>query len=741
MRIINYVLAVSLLFVWGCKKSETLVDYVNPFIGTSGAGHTYPGATVPFGMVQLSPDNGISGWDEISGYYYEHNTIAGFSHTHLTGTGVGDMYDISFMPVVLPYKEDIIKKGKPDRGIYSTFSHDKEIAKPGYYYVNLLDYNIDVELTTTERCGFHKYSFPKTEKAQVILDLGYSKNWDYTMASSITVKEDGTVIGSRFSEGWAKGQKVFFAAKFDTKWISKEILIDTVKGKTSDIYIYKAKFNFKSDGSKPVLLKVGLSYADENGAVSNLNHEIPHWDFDKVRKRASSIWEKELSKIKITTTDTVEREKFYTFLYQSMLAPTIYSDVDGRYIGPNKKVNKVDDFVNYCSFSLWDTYRAAHPLYTIMHPTRVNDMVKSLVKFYDEYGVLPVWPLAGSETDMMIGYHSVPVIADAINKGIGDFDKSHALKACIASANTNIEGIPHYKNYKYIPYEKEVESVSKTMEYSYDDWCIAEIANKLGNKDIAQEYIARSHYMFNLFDTTTGFFRPKDADGNWFSKFNPREYNEHYCESNAWQYLWSFPHEIYKSIELFGGKKKFIKKLDECFDAKAKKDEFLPIFSTGMIGQYVHGNEPSHHAAYLYNYAGEPWKTQRWVRKILTELYTNKPDGICGNEDCGQMASWYVFSSLGFYPVNPANGVYAFGAPLFDYATINLENGKSFSVKAINQSKINMYIQSVKLNGEKYNKTYINHSDILNGGILEFTMGDKPNISYGIEDNHYPPTK
>lgn len=741
MRIFNYVFILSLFFVLGCKQNERLVDYVNPFIGTGGKGHTYPGATAPFGMVQLSPDNGIGGWDEISGYFYDHNTIAGFSHTHLTGTGVGDMYDISFMPVVLPYKQGTLIKGKPDKGIYSTFSHDKETAKPGYYSVSLLDYNIDVELTATERCGFHRYKFPQTNRAQVILNLGYCKNWDFTTATSLEVTPEGVIKGSRFSEGWAKGQKIFFAAEFDKKWTSKEIIVDTVKTKTENILIYKAKFNFITDGKTPVQLRVGISYADENGAEKNLRKEIPHWNFDQIRNETEAKWEKELSKIKIRTTNSVEREKFYTFLYQSMLAPTLYSDIDGRYHGPNKKINKVSGFENYCTFSLWDTYRAAHPLYTIMHTDRVNDMIKSLVQFYDEYGLLPVWPLAGSETDMMIGYHSVPVIADAIVKGIGDFDKKHALEACIASANSDVEGIPLYKKFKYIPFEKEVESVSKTMEYSYDDWCIAEIAKVLHKEDVYKEYKMRSEYLFNLYDASTGFFRPKNEKGEWFKEFNPRDYNEHYCESNAWQYLWSFPHDVYKTIDLMGGNKKFVAKLDECFNATVKTDEDLPIFSTGMIGQYVHGNEPSHHAAYLYNYAGEPWKTQEWVRKILTELYTDKPDGICGNEDCGQMASWYVFSSLGFYPVNPANSIYVFGAPLFDEATINLENGAKFTVLAKNQSLSNKYVQSVKLNGKPYKNSFIRHSEIIKGGTLEFVMGDKPNTAYGVEKTTFPPSK
>jgi predicted alpha-1,2-mannosidase len=725
-----FLFAILLLVISACKNEiADNTKFVNPFVGTGGKGHTYPGASLPFGMVQLSPDNGIGGWDEISGYFYDHNTIAGFSHTHLTGTGVGDMYDFSFMPVVAPAKYGKINPKKPDVGVFSTFSHDKEHAEPGYYKVFLEDYKVLAELTATERCGIHRYSFPTTDQAQVILDLGYSRNWNFVQKTDFKLSKDGVASGLIYSTGWAKNQKSYFAAEFSQKFKDVEITKDSIiLPKTKEFlgYKYKAIFKFDTKKEKPLILRVGISYADEAGALKNLREEVKTWDFDYYKNSANKIWRQHLAKIDVKSSIKDVNTLFYTFLYQAQLAPTLYEDVDGRYWGPNGKINKSKGFKNYCRFSLWDTYRAAHPLYTIIQPNRVNDMVKSMLDFSDQYGLLPVWPLAGSETGMMIGYHSVPVIADAVTKGIGNFDKERALKACIKAANSDVEGLPLYKKYKYIPYEDEIESVSKTQEYSYDDWAIAKFAETIGKKETANEYYERADYMFNLFDKETSFFRPKDKKGNWLKEFKPRDYSEHYCESNAWQYLFHFQHDVEKAIKYFGGKEKFAGMLDKMFNSHVTEDEDLPLFSTGMIGQYVHGNEPSHHVAYLYNYVGQPWKTQEMVRKIMKELYFNKPDGISGNEDCGQMASWYVLSALGFYPVNPVGGVYDLGSPSIDYAKINLDNGKVFEIEAKNNSDKNVYVKSVTFNGKNYDKLFITHDQILSGGKLVFEMTDKP---------------
>jgi predicted alpha-1,2-mannosidase len=747
MRYLFYTILIA-SFLVACKTNKNVeqatdyTQYVNPFIGTDGPGNTYPGASVPFGMVQVSPDNGIPGWDRISGYFYPDSTIGGFSQTHLTGTGAGDLYDLPLMPVTWPYKKFGKLNPNNPEGPYSLFSHDEEQASPGYYQVKLKDYNINVELTATERCAFHRYTFPKAEKASIFFDLKRALNWDYTLDSKMKVVNNKEIEGFRHSQGWAKRQQLFYVVRFSKPFENAQV--DTVSinkpykkdwGGTG----YINRFDFKTKEGEQVLVQVGISAVSIEGARKNLNAELTHWDFDKVRAAAKATWNKELSKIAIEPLDDNQQRIFYSMLYQGMLAPTLFSDVDGKYYGPDYKIHQTDGWNNYSTLSLWDTFRAAHPLYTITQPKRVNDMVKSMLAFYQQHGVLPVWPLAGNVTGMMIGYHAVPVIVDAYLKGIGDFDAELALEACVASASANIEGQEHYRKLGYIPYDLESESVSKGLEYAYDDWCIAAMAEKMGKKEVAKEYYKRAGYYKNMYDSTTRFMRPKDSKGKWLAKFRGKDYTLNYCESNAWHYHFFVPQDVTGLIDIMGGDDSFNNKLDSMFTFQPLPTDKLPIFSTGMIGQYAHGNEPSHHVAYLYNYSGQPWKAQEMVNKIATSQYKNEPNGHCGNEDCGQMSSWYVFSALGFYPVNPANQVYAFGSPLVKQATIKLANNKTFTVKAQNLTAQNIYIEKVMLNGTEYNKNFITHKDIMNGGELQFVMSATPNKKRGLTPAAIPP--
>lgn len=730
----RYLCLASLLFIFtGCNQASkdqqiSYTQYVNPFIGTDGPGNTYPGAQVPFGMVQLSPDNGIPGWDRISGYFYPDSTIGSFSMTHLSGTGAGDLYDIAFMPVTRPYKNGKTETPSRELGIYSNFSHSDETASPGYYSVLLKDYDIFVELTATERCGMQRYTFPKSDSSTVFLDLKRALNWDFTDDSKIEVVDSVTVRGYRFSQGWAAKQKLFYVAKFSRPFESVDMDVsDIVLNGNHMGQGYVAAFNFKTKDKEQIVVKCAISAVSEANAMENLRTEISTWDFDEVKSLANNAWNKELSKIEVESQNEDQKVVFYTSLYQSMLAPTVYMDVNGEYRGADYEVHKANGFTNYTRFSLWDTYRAAHPLYTIMHPERVNDMVKSFLVFYKEHGLLPVWNFEGQETDMMIGYHSVPVIVDAYLKGIGNFDPYEALDACIATANKDdYRGIGEYKKYGYVPYDLEGESVSKTLEYAYDDYCIAEMAEKLGKKEIADEFYKRSQNFRNQYNPSTSWMQPRDSKGNWDSDFEPKEYTEHITESNAWQYFFYVPQDVDGLISIMGGESRFREKLDSMFTFDPLPTDELPIFSTGMIGQYAHGNEPSHHVAYLYNWTKEPWKAQKYVREITTSQYKNDPYGHCGNEDCGQMSSWFVFSSMGFYPVDPVSGIYAFGSPLFDKVVINLPEDKHFVITTENNSAQNVYIKSIILNGKPYQSSFISHTDIMNGGELHFVMSDAP---------------
>ena len=704
-------------------RAECLADCVNPFIGTDFTGNTYPGAQVPFGMVQLSPDNGLPGWDRIAGYFWPDSTIAGFSHTHLSGTGAGDLYDISFMPVMLPYRE-----AEAPLGIHSKFSHEEESASAGYYKVRLSDYDIQVELTATPRCGVQRYTFPKGDAA-VFLNLRKALNWDATVDAHVEQVDSVTIRGYRFSNGWAREQRVFFCTRFSRPLaMSLDTVAILTEGKRTGTSVI-ARFDFQAEAGEQLVVSTALSGVSMDGAMRNLQAEVPEDDFDKCLAAAREAWDRQLGRIEVRCEDRDEKVKFYTALYHAMLAPTLYSDVDGAYLGPDRQEHRTEGWDNYGTFSLWDTYRAAHPLYTLVAPERVDDMVNSFIAFYEQNGRLPVWNMWASETDMMIGYHAVAVIADAYLKGIGGFDAEKALEACVATANLDdYRGIGAYKKLGYVPcdlkdpYNADDWSLSKTLEYAYDDHCIARMAEKMGRTDIAEEFYRRAQNYRNVYNPETGFMQPRDSRGHFVEPFSPDDYTPHICESNGWQYFWSVQHDVEGLIELAGGKERFAQKLDSMFTYHPGEDDELPIFSTGMIGQYAHGNEPSHHVIYLFNAVGQPWKTQQYAARVMHELYLNTPAGLCGNEDCGQMSAWYVFSAMGFYPVDPVSGRYELGTPLYPEVKLHLADGKTFTVRANGVSRENCYVKSVKLNDVPYDKTYITHEQILSGGVMEIEM-------------------
>ena len=710
------------------SSADNLAAVVNPLIGTDFTGNTYPGAQVPFGMVQLSPDNGLPGWDRIAGYFYPDSTIAGFSHTHLSGTGAGDLYDVLFMPVTRPYKE-----AEGPLGIHFAFSHDEESASAGYYRVRLKDYDIVAELTATERCGVQRYTFPAAD-ASIFVNLRKAMNWDYTLDSKIEVVDSTTIRGYRFSQGWSPRQHVYFETRFSKPF--EAVQLDTTaiqaKGRGRIGTATIARLDFKTTEGEQITMVTSLSGVSLEGAHKNGLAEAPDLNFEGYRLRAAEAWNQQLAKIEVKGGTADDRVNFYTAMYHSMLAPTIYSDVDGAYFGPDGQAHSGEGHVNYSTFSLWDTYRAAHPLFTYTQPDRVNDMIKGFLRFYEQHGALPLWNLYGWETDMMIGYHAVPVVVDAYLKGIGDFDAEKALEACVASANRDeYRGIGDYKRLGYVPAYSDPKrweswSLSKTLEYAYDDYCVARMAEKMGKAEIAKEFYARSQNYRNVFNPATSFFQPKDEKGRFNPKFTPDEYTEDICESNGWQYMWSVQHDIDGLMQLVGGKERFAQKLDSMFTYQPASDEELPIFSTGMIGQYAHGNEPGHHVAYLFNKVGQPWKTQQYVSKVMRELYLNSPAGLCGNEDCGQMSAWLVFSAMGFYPVDPVSGRYEIGTPLFEEVRLRLADGNSFTMKAPGAGANRIYVQAAKLNGEPYDKSYITHEQIMSGATLELVMGEEP---------------
>ncbi|MDH7444874.1 GH92 family glycosyl hydrolase [Aquimarina sp. 2201CG14-23] len=716
---------------YSCKKeintkvaqnSTPLTSYVNPFIGTGGHGHTYPGASMPFGMMQLSPDTRLDGWDGCSGYHYSDSYIYGFSHTHLSGTGVSDYGDILLMPT----NEIHFNNGADGKkGYRAHFSHDNEEASPGYYKVHLDSTNIEVALTVTQRAGMHKYVFPNRERQIVILDLAHR---DQVLDHAIQLVSDTEIKGYRHSKAWAEKQLLYYHIKFSKPVKNTQ---STEDGK-------KMAFEFDNTTNDPIYVSVGISAVDEKGALKNLEKEIGSKTFDQVKKDAEDTWENQLRKIVIESTNNDYKTNFYTSLYHSMLAPNMYQDVDGRYRGMDLKIHQNANFDYYSVFSLWDTYRATHPLYTIIEQDRTNDFINTFLAKYDEGGIMPIWDLAGNYTHCMIGYHAVPVIADAYLKGIKGYDAEKAFEAMKYSATRDKLGLQSYKNFGYIPVEEESESVSKTLEYAYDDWTIAQMAKALNKPEDVKEFTKRAQYYKNVFDPSTKFMRGRYRN-TWFSPFDPYEVNFNYTEANSWQYSFYVPQDISGFITLLGGKKTLEKQLDTLFSANSNTSGSHQVDITGLIGQYAHGNEPSHHMGYLYNYVNKPHKTQEKIHQILTELYTNTPDGISGNEDCGQMSAWYIFSSLGFYPVTPGSNDYIIGTPLFDKATIHLENGKEFTIIANNLSKENKYIASAQLNDMPHFFSYLQHDDIMKGGTLVFEMTNTPS-NWATKDEHIPST-
>src|SRR5687768_7840827 len=708
------VLFLVLLVPTHVSAQRDLTRHVNPFIGTGGHGHTFPGAIVPFGMVQLSPDTRLTGWDGCSGYHYSDSVVYGFSHTHLSGTGISDYGDVLLMPTV----------GNRKNNYTSRFSHQNEKASPGFYSVRLDDDNIFVELTVTARAGMHRYTFPATNEANIILDLAHR---DKVIDSGLKL-EGKTVLGWRRSRAWARDQIVYFALEFS----------EPFTGHGSDDL--KAFFRFDTRNGKPILVRVGISAVSTDGALRNLRAEIDHWDFDKVRSDAVGAWNRELSKITASGGTDAQLTNFYTGLYHAMTAPNLFMDVDGQYRGRDFKIHKATDFTNYTVFSLWDTFRAAHPLYTIIDTKRTRDFIKTFLVQYEQGGRLPVWELAANETDTMIGYHAVSVIADAAAKGIEGFDLKKALAAMKHSAELRHYGLGAYIDHGFISTEDERESVSKMLEYAYDDWCIAQVARMVGATADQERYLARAQSYKNAFDTETGFMRPR-TNGGWAEPFDPREVTFHFTEANAWQYTFFVPQDVNGLIDRMGGRVKFAQKLDQMFEAESRTTGREQADITGLIGQYAHGNEPSHHIAYLYNYAVQPWKTQFRVRQIMDQFYKPTPDGLIGNEDCGQMSAWYVLSAAGFYPVTPGSTTYAIGTPLFPEARFNLENGRSFTIRARNVSARNIYIESASLNGKPYNKSYLDHADLMRGGELIFRMGPRPNTRWGTGPGNEPESR
>jgi predicted alpha-1,2-mannosidase len=670
-------------------------------------------------MVQLSPDTRLTGWDGCSGYHYSDSIIYGFSHTHLSGTGISDYGDILLMPVVgssVPFQA---LRGGPEEGYASRFKHENETASPGYYSVKLDDDDILVELTTTARVGMHRYTFPKTRLANILIDLTHR---DKVLDSGFRVTGEKTLVGWRRSEAWAKDQIVFFAIEFSQPFLAYTYASDVQGSPDVTGRDLKLLFRFDASSGAPLLVKVGISSVDTDGALKNLRAELDHWDFDKVRADAAAAWNAELNKIQVTGGSDVELTNFYTALYHAMTAPNLFNDVDGRYLGRDFKIHTAGDFSYYTVFSLWDTFRAAHPLYAIIDRKRTQDFMKTFLAQYEEGGRLPVWELAANETDTMIGYHAVSVIADAAVKRIDGFDLHKAFEAMKHSAELrDYRGLGAYIDKGFLTMEEERESVSKVLEYAYDDWCIAEVARILGKTEDYRRYSRRAQSYKNVFDPVTGFMRPR-SNGNWIEPFDPREVTFAFTEANSWQYTFFAPQDISGLIDLMGGRRRFADKLDQLFAAESRTTGREQADITGLIGQYAHGNEPSHHMAYLYNYVGEPWKTQFRVHQIMKEFYKPEPNGLIGNEDCGQMSAWYVFSAAGFYPVTPGSTVYAIGSPLFPALRFNLENGKTFTVIAREISDRNIYIQSATLNGKPYQRSFLLHEDLINGGELVFQM-------------------
>ncbi|MGY5849857.1 GH92 family glycosyl hydrolase [Salegentibacter sp. F14] len=721
-------------------SEKDLTSYVDPFIGTGGHGHTYPGATLPFGMIQLSPDNGVSDWDWCSGYHISDDIIAGFSHLHLSGTGIGDLADLLFMPINRQIDLTAEVKSRNDIPYKSKFSHNNEQSRPGYYQVFLEDSQVNVELTSSRRTGYSKYTFAQDDLQSVVLDLGFAINWDSPTETKIVLEDEKTISGYRHSTGWAKNQKVFFAAEFSKPITSHTLTSESkrVDGETAQGKKTSAQFFFDQTTGREVELKLALSSVSIENAKENMDKGA--FEFQEIVGKADMNWEKSLQHINIKTPVDSLKTIFYTALYHSQLAPVTFSDSNGEFRKANDSIVKADDYTAYSTLSLWDTFRAQQPLLSITHPERVSDIINTMLEYYKTNEVLPVWTLYGNETNTMTGYHSIPVITEAYLKGIKGFDPEEAYTAMKKTMMQDARGLKYYKEYGYIPYELLDESVTITLEYAYNDWCVAQMAKALGKTKDYEYFSSRAEAYQNLFDKESGFMRGKATDGHsWNTPFDPKfsnhRENTDYTEGNAWQHSWFVLHEPERLIDLHGGRENFTSKLEQLFTESSEiTGDNVSADISGLIGQYAHGNEPSHHIAYLFNKAGKPWRTQYWVRHILKTQYNTKPDGLSGNEDAGQMSAWYVFSSLGLYPFNPAAAQYEITSPLFEETTINLGKGKQFRIVANNVSEENIYIQSATLNGEKLNRTTISHKELLAGGELIFEMDSEPNKNWGTPE-------
>lgn len=716
------------------QEMEDLTQFVDPRIGTGGHGHVFYGANVPYGFIQLGPTSIPQSWDWVSGYHVSDSTVIGFPHTHLSGTGIGDLHDINVMPVVGEVTYSRGDASSYETGLWSYSDRSKEVVTPGYYRTHLSRYNVDVELTATKRVGFHKYTFLGNESPAIVFDMVNGGCWDKTTEAVIRVVNDSTVSGYRYSKGWADDQRVFFRAEFSRKFDNVEFIVnDSVKegnmAKGAQLF---ARVNFAAGNKEPVYMKVALSPTSEEGAQLNMQTELSGWDFEKTIADAKAAWNKELNKVKVYTTDEASKKIFYTSLYHTLFAPSEFCDVNGDYYGADKQMHKGEGFVNYTTFSLWDTYRAAQPLMTILHPEKMSDIINTMLHIHQQQGKLPVWHLMGCETNCMVGNPGVPVVADAILKDIKGFDTELAFKALKESSMLPERGMEHRIEYGFIPADKMTEAIAYDMEYAIADWSVAQAAQKLGKQEDYEYFLKRSKSYKNYFDASTGFMRGKMLDGSWrtpFSSYASSHRDDDYCEGNAWQYTWLVPHDVEGLVECFGSKEAFVNKLDSLFLANGDMGEASSPDISGLIGQYAHGNEPSHHTVYLYTLVGQPWKTADRIKEILHTMYTDQPDGLSGNEDVGQMSAWYILSSFGFYQVEPAGGKFVFGYPNFDKVEITVPAGK-FVIERENKGQQNNYIQGIVLNGTEYKKPWIEYADIMKGGELKFLMGDEPVVWY-----------
>jgi predicted alpha-1,2-mannosidase len=726
------------------RRTESLVDYVRPFVGTEGDGNTFPGPSVPFGMMQLGPDTEMKLWETASGYEYSDSSIIGFSLTHLNGTGIPDLGDFLFTPLVGTPTLIPGSKAYPDSGYRSRYSHQDEEASPGYYRVFLKDPGVQVELTAAARSGIIRMTFPATDSAFILTDLTHVLRWNVVW-SRVRVENDSTLTGFHRVNGWAKDRALYFAARYSRKFDDYRIMTD---GKPVIYNTYRFRSaseaagkdlqflaHYRTRGREVIMVKIGISAVSAANALHNLEAEIPRWDFDKVRRETRATWERELNRIRIGGT-TGQKETFYTSMYHAFLAPCLYEDVNGDYMGLDHNVHSAKGFTNYAIFSLWDTYRATHPLFALVQARRDADMIKSMLAHYDQSveHLLPVWSLQGNETWCMIGYHAVPVIVDAFVKGVKGFDPGKAYEAVKATAmNPHYDNVMTYAHLGWVPFDKENESVSKTLEYAYDDWCVAQMAKALGHRSDYEYFMKRAGSYKNLFDPTYGLMRGRDSQGRWRTPFDPHLYVEggDFTEGTSWQYSWYVPQDIPGLIGLMGGNDRFCRKLDSLFMVHASDSTRGVDDIKGIIGEYWHGNEPSHHIIYLYACAGEPWKTQERLHEVMASQYGNKPNSLCGNDDCGQMSAWYIFTALGFYPVCPGSESYVLGGPAVPEAAIHLSNGRVFRMTAKNLSDRNIYVQSVTLNGKQWETPYLPYKELMDGGAIVFTMGPEPNKVWG----------